>query len=51
MLYPVIPVHSFSNPASGNNPAKGAAYNEKADRRSWEAMKVFFKEIFSKPVI
>ena len=39
-------VHSFSNPKSGNDPSKGVAYNEKADRRSWEAMKLFFKEIF-----
>lgn len=40
-------VHSFSNPESGNDPSKGAAYNGKADRRSWEAMKAFFSEIFS----
>ncbi len=39
-------VHSFSNPDSGSDPSKGVAYNAKADRRSWEAMKVFFAEIF-----
>ncbi len=39
-------VHSFTNPASGNDPAKGVAYNEKADKRSWDAMKTFFSEIF-----
>lgn len=39
-------VHSFTNPASGNNPASGAAYNEKADKRSFAAMKVFFDELF-----
>jgi dienelactone hydrolase len=39
-------VHSFTNPNSGNDPSKGAAYNEKADKRSWEAMKTFFEEIF-----
>jgi dienelactone hydrolase len=39
-------VHSFTNPASGNDPSTGAAYNERADRRSWEAMRVFFGEIF-----
>lgn len=39
-------VHAFSNPESGNDPSKGAAYNEKADRRSWEAMKMFFAEVF-----
>ena len=41
-------VHSFTNPKSGNDPAKGIAYNEKADRRSWEAMQQFFTEIFGK---
>ncbi|MGD0585816.1 MAG: dienelactone hydrolase family protein [Oryzomonas sp.] len=39
-------VHSFTNPDSGNDNSKGAAYNEKADKRSWEAMKQFFAEIF-----
>jgi dienelactone hydrolase len=39
-------VHSFSNPASGSDPSKGVAYNEQADKRSWEAMKDFFAEIF-----
>jgi dienelactone hydrolase len=38
-------VHSFTNSESGNDPSEGAAYNEKADRRSWEAMKLFFSEI------
>jgi dienelactone hydrolase len=39
-------VHSFTVPAAGNDPSKGAAYNERADRRSWQAMKDFFDEIF-----
>ena len=39
-------VHAFTNPAAGNDPARGAAYNASADHRSWEAMKVFFAEIF-----
>jgi dienelactone hydrolase len=39
-------VHTFTNPAAGNDPSKGAAYDEKADKRSWEAMKDFFGEIF-----
>ena len=39
-------VHSFTNPASGDNPSKGIAYNETADKRSWRAMKDFFSEIF-----
>ena len=36
----------FTNPANGSDNAKGAAYNEKADRRTWEAMKAFFAELF-----
>ena len=39
-------VHSFTNPDSGNDNSRGAAYNARADRRSWEAMKQFFAEIF-----
>ncbi|HEY3309856.1 MAG TPA: dienelactone hydrolase family protein [Desulfuromonadaceae bacterium] len=39
-------VHSFTNPEAGTENSKGAAYNEKADLRSWEAMKQFFAEIF-----
>jgi dienelactone hydrolase len=39
-------VHSFTNPSSGNDKSKGAAYDAKADHRSWEAMKAFFAEIF-----
>ena len=39
-------VHSFTNPDSGNDPSKGAAYNQSADRRSWEALVGFLKEIF-----
>jgi dienelactone hydrolase len=39
-------VHSFTNPDAGIDPAKGAAYNERADKRSWEAMKAFLAEIF-----
>ena len=40
-------VHSFTNPASGNDSSRGAAYNEKADKRSWQAMRLFFGEIFA----
>ncbi len=38
-------VHAFTNLAAGNDNSKGAAYNEKADLRSWEAMKIFFTEV------
>jgi dienelactone hydrolase len=39
-------VHSFTQPMAGNDNSKGAAYNEAADRRSWEAMKQFLAELF-----
>lgn len=39
-------VHAFAVPDAGNDVSKGAAYDERADRRSWEAMKLFFAEIF-----
>jgi len=41
-------VHAFTMEGAGNDPTKGAAYNLNADKRSWEAMKAFFKEIFGK---
>jgi dienelactone hydrolase len=46
MIYYGGAVHSFSNPQSGSDPSKGVAYNERADHRSWTAMKTFFDEIF-----
>jgi dienelactone hydrolase len=42
-------VHAFSNPAAGSDAARGAAYNQQADRRSWEAMKLFFAETIGRP--
>ena len=39
-------VHSFTDWNATDNKLPGAAYNESADRRSWEAMKQFFAEIF-----
>ena len=39
-------VHAFTNPNAGNNPASGVAYNARADKRSFEEMKMFLKEIF-----
>lgn len=42
-------VHSFSNPEAGSDPSKGAAYNARADQRSFMAMRQFFGEIFSQP--
>jgi len=39
-------VHAFTQWNAGNDNSKGAAYNERADKRSWEYMKLFFAEIF-----
>ncbi len=39
-------VHSFTQPMAGNDPKTGNAYNPEADRRSWQAMKDFFAELF-----
>jgi dienelactone hydrolase len=42
-------VHAFTNPAAGNDPSRGAAYNANAARRSWIAMQSFFAELFNPP--
>ena len=39
-------VHAFTNPDAGKAGIKGVGYNEAADRRSWQAMRSFFDEIF-----
>ncbi len=39
-------VHGFTNPEAGNDPSRGLAYDARADQRSWQGMKAFFKEIF-----
>lgn len=37
-------VHSFTDPSAGNNKSVGAAYDEKAAKRSWAHMAEFFRE-------
>jgi dienelactone hydrolase len=37
-------VHSFTVPEAGNDPSRGAAYSEKADRRSWKMFLDFVAE-------
>lgn len=39
-------VHAFTQPDVDKENLNGAKYNEKADKRSWQAMKDFFGEIF-----
>ncbi len=45
MIYYANAVHSFTNPESGFDNSKGAAYNEKAAKRSWEHLMLFLKEV------
>jgi dienelactone hydrolase len=45
MTYYANSVHAFTHKDAGNDNSKGAAYNEKAAKRSWQAMLDFFKEI------
>ena len=40
-------VQSFTDRRAGDDNSKGAAYNDRANRRSWSAMQAFFKEIMS----
>jgi len=44
MIYYSNAVHSFTDPNSGNDSSKGAAYSEKADKRSWAHFMLFLKE-------
>lgn len=39
-------VHSFTIKEAGDDPAKGMAYDKKADERSWKALLAFFDELF-----
>lgn len=40
-------VHSFTNPAAGNDPSKGNAYHEQTAKRAWREMKGFLEEVFA----
>ena len=45
MIYYADAVHAFTEKSAGNDPSKGAAYNEKADKRSWQHLLVFLEEV------
>lgn len=47
MVYYANSVHSFTDPAAGNDNSKGAAYNELAAKRSWKNMLSFFDEVLA----
>jgi len=38
-------VHAFTNPEAGNDNSKGAAYNAKADKKSWMELERFLVEV------
>jgi dienelactone hydrolase len=40
-------VHSFTNPEAGDDPSRGVAYHAEADRRSWEEMLRFLRDVFA----
>jgi dienelactone hydrolase len=45
MVYYANAVHSFTDKNAGTDNSKGAAYNEKAEKRSWKALLQFLKEM------
>jgi dienelactone hydrolase len=45
LIYYADAVHSFTEEEAGTDKSKGAAYNEKADKRSWSNMLIFFNEV------
>ncbi len=48
MVYYANAVHAFTEETAGNDNSKGAAYNEKAAKHSWDHMNIFFNEILTK---
>jgi dienelactone hydrolase len=48
MVYFGGAVHSFTNPAAGDDPSRGVAYDEDAARRSWGYMELFLSEMLGR---
>jgi dienelactone hydrolase len=48
LIFKVYPgaVHAFTNPEADSHHMKGVAYNEAADKASWEDMKQFLQSLF-----
>jgi len=46
MNYYADAVHAFTEKSAGSDKSKGVAYNEKADKRSWQALRIFLNETF-----
>lgn len=45
MIYYANAVHAFTHKDAGSDNSKGAAYNQKADERSWQHLLIFLKEV------
>ncbi len=45
MIYYADAVHAFTERSAGNDKSKGVAYNEKADKRSWQHLLLFLQEV------
>lgn len=45
MVYYANAVHAFTEKEAGSDNSKGVAYNEKADKRSWQHLLTFLKEV------
>jgi dienelactone hydrolase len=41
-------VHSFTEPKAGDDPSRGSAYHAPSDRRSWEHLRLFLRELFER---
>jgi dienelactone hydrolase len=48
MIFYSNAVHAFTDKSTGNDNAKGAAYNELADKRSWQHFMDFLHEVLTK---
>lgn len=46
MIYYADAVHAFTEKTAGNDKSRGAAYNAKADQRSFQHLLLFLKEVF-----
>lgn len=47
LVYYANAVHAFTEKEAGDDPSKGAAYNAKADARSWKLFVSFLEEVFA----
>ena len=45
MIYYANAVHAFTEKSVGKDKSKGVAYNEKADKRSWQHLLLFLQEV------